>query len=161
MSLAAFPLSFAWGGLCYLVDKHFRKRYIRTGRIAINSTRKNGHFPVILLWIPYVYIDCFLAGVFGHSSTSEAGSVDRHEVMQMAAIGGSFVAIVWVLLSPVVVGILQDVYQTLKEIANGVPEQDDPSILPYLYRQAEALVWLLTPTPQKKSPPPETAPASV
>ena len=158
-SLAAFSVSFVWGGLCSSVDEHFRERCIRAGRIASNSTRKNGHFPVVLMWIPFVYIDCLLAGTIGFGFRSEAGFLLRREVMQMVAIGSIFVAIFCVLIPPAIVGLLQVVYQTLKEIAYGFPEKDDPSILPYLHRQAEAFMWLLT--PRKKNSPSETVPTKV
>ena len=155
----AFAFVFPWGGFCSWVDKRFRKRYIHTGRIPSNSTREDGHFPILLLWIPYFYIDCILAGAIGYSVQSEVRSITRREAVQMAAIGGPFVAIFWVIIPLVILGLLQVAYQTLKEIAQGFPEKDDPSILPSLYLEAEALVWLLTPL--KKSVAPERAPTNV
>ena len=135
-----------WGAICSTVDDRFRERCIRAGRIASSSTRKDGHFPVLLMWVPFVYSICLLAGVLGFNfKTSEVDRLSRAEVMQIVAIGAAFAVPFCVLIPPVVLGLLQVGYRTLKEIASGYPEKDDPPLLPYLYRQAEALLWLLTP----------------
>jgi len=134
------------------MEKRFKERYRRSGRIPRDSTREDGHFPVLLLWIPLVFLACFLAGPFGDTVSSAipgVGGLSSVDLTIMSAIGGVFVAPVWMVVTPLTCGVLESIYHFLYEVLQGCARKKEPTIAPYLWRQSEAFVWLLTPAPRQ------------
>jgi len=144
------------GRLGEMVDKRYKQRHIRSGRISRHSTRTDGHFPVLLfIWIPLVFLVCLLSGPISASfnwvMVGVARELSKADITRMSAIGAVFVAPGWTPIALVIYGVAETIYQFFSEILEGHAGQGEPDMLPYLWRQGEALIWLFRPIPRKIS----------
>jgi len=124
---------------CKLLDARFRDYYILAGKLSPDSKRPDGHFPVFLLWIPLVFLYCFLAGICAKPRWS---SLTTRQLAEIAAIGGS----VWTPGS-LIIGFW--LWWVGERISNFERRMWDPAAssvsgdaIPFIKRQWEALVWL-------------------
>ena len=146
-----FLLLYPYFRLSEEMEKKYKERLIRSGRISRHSTRKDGHFAILLLTIPVVYFLCFLSGPvstsFGWVRMGSVREISRVDVARISAIGALCIAPVWVPVVLLVYGIFEKIYQFVCEVLDGRAEREEPDTLPYLWRQGEALVWLFRPVP--------------
>jgi len=136
------------------MEKRYKERNIRSGRIPPYSSREDGHFPVLLLWVPLVFVACLLSGPTGASvnlTVPGLHDVSKADVTVMSAIGGIIVAPGGILVTLLTYGVLEPIYQFLWDVALETEERGEPEMLPYLWRQGEAFVWLLWPVPRQSS----------
>ena len=149
--LGTLPCLFFVIPLGYLeawMDERFKQRNIRSGRISCDSTRDDGHFPILPLWIPLVFLACLLSGPTGASldlAIPGMHELSKANVTKMSAIGGIIVAPVWIPVALLTYGVSQKTFQLICEILQGFAESEEVVMLPYLWRQGEALIWLFTP----------------
>jgi len=136
------------------MEKWFKERNIRSGRVSHDTDRENGHFPVLLLWIPLVFLPCLFSGLIG-IRTIGIDELSKADVAKMSAIGGVIVAPGWIIVSLLTYGVLETVYIFLCELSASqeLEGKGEPEMLSYLWRQGEALVWLLLPVSQVQSSP--------
>ena len=138
------PLIFPFCIISTRLEDRYKGRYRLSGRVAPNSLRNDGHFPVLLLWIPLVYLICVLTGVYAYSLSGAHTHPSRAHLTQMGATAGLIVAPLCTLGIPLFVAGVEIIYDLNEEVMQGHPNKLEPALIAYLGRQAEAFVWLFT-----------------
>ena len=151
-TISTYPLGWLFGMFLERLDNRAREWHVRSGRIPANSTRSDGHFPVILLWIPFFYPSCIVASAIGTDfAVSGVKILAKADVNRMCAIGAAIAVPIFVLFVSVYLTVSAALHDFVLGVIQGFPEKEPPIItFDYLYRQVEALVWLLS--PKKTSP---------
>ena len=128
------------------MDDRYKARHILSGRLPATSTRKDGHFPVLILSIPFFYVICVITGAYAKIPSGGAGQQppSRSRLTQMCAVGGVFAAPFSTFAIPITVAVLEIIFKFNIEVIQGHPDQTEPLVSPYLARQFEALVWLFS-----------------
>jgi len=140
-AMACIPPTLATILFCATLNERFRQQGIRSGRLA-HRCRRSGHFPDILLLIPLVFLDCLLGGLIGHEIFAPR-PVFRREVVQMATLGGLMVAPIFPIVFFFLLGLLEALWQLVRELSQGYPASESLLLLPYLWGQFSALKRLL------------------
>ena len=130
-----------------MLDDRYKARYILSGRLPANSTRKDSHFPIMFLWIPFFYIICVITGAYYAYSLSGGPAQQRpsrFHMTQMGAVGGVFAAPLCTFAIPITAAVLEIIFNFNGEVIQGHPGKTGPIISAFLARQFEALVWLFS-----------------
>lgn len=136
--------------LGHSLDARFAAGYRRAGNLSFDIDRRDGHFPVLILWIPFIFLDCLIANICGKRWQSQ---LTLGQLSQMAAIGGAICTPAILILGLIFWIVLERLYNFEKAKARGYTPPLESAL--FLKRQWEALGWLTslpkhtyTPTPQ-------------
>lgn len=166
----SFPFAIGTGYLCAFLDGYFERRYKRPGgRLAptdstspnATTPRKSSHFPIVLLWIPYCFINTYLVTACGYQKVSSIrqkegeGSLrplklTRDETLHVANLGALIGAPAFPFVVPLTILCLFFLLNSMWDVVSGEPEGNVcTEVLLWYGRQFEAFCWLF----QRNVPP--------
>jgi len=126
--------------LCRTLDARFAAYYRSTGKLSFDIDRRDGHFPVLIFWIPFIFFfDCLVANLVGSRWQSQ---LTTGQVGQMAAIGGLIVTPVVLIVGILSWIVLERLFNLEKAKARGYTPPSEAIL--FIKRQWEALGWLIS-----------------